>query len=86
MKHRITIRLIAFCALAFGIARFASPETAQASPNQVHIGVGIGLAPHHHHRRHHRRAVVIAPRVIEHHDNGNHYGERKHEDHGNDRH
>ena len=91
MKHRITITLIVFCAMCLGIGQFAGPNTARASANQIHVGVGIGIAPNHHrHHRRHRRPIVIAPRVIEHHDghhdNGNHRGQEKREDHGKDRH
>lgn len=60
MKHLITVTLIVFCALTAGIGGFTSPNTAKASTNQVHLGVGIGNAHHyrHHRRRHHRRAAV----------------------------
>ncbi len=55
MKHRIAMRLLLFCALTFGIGNLAQPGAATASPNQVHVGVGVAVHPIAHHRHHRRR-------------------------------
>ena len=81
---RITIKVFVVCAVSLGIGRFALPETANSTPLQVSVGVGVQLgAVHHHHRRHHRRAVIIAPQIN---IQGGHDRDDHHEEHHDDHH
>ena len=87
MKQRKIIILLAFCAFFLGVGSISIPEMVSAT--QIHLGIGVVVAPHHYHHRHrrHQRGLFIAPRVVvhndhrdrdDHHDNGEHRGNDRH--------